>query len=915
MNNFLELPSTDLKQFWGKAGKSDTDCPSWHPLVFHSLDVIAVAEELLTVRNGYLKVRFCELLGSNLDTVHRIVLYFVGLHDIGKFARKFQLKSRSHYPREVLGDYPIGAATDFDHASGGFRIVCHHPCSSLRSDRRTLARSRILVAATTGHHGSPPLDSHIGRNRASLESDFGSQGIQAAIEFMDWLANLTEFRPKELSQLEIRNCKVASFFLAGFVSLCDWIGSNRERWFCYEHPDSYSTTGYLESAREKAKRAVRDAGVVPGWPAPNPSYQSIMGSTDGIEPTPMQKWAMSCSVPSGPMLVIIEDETGSGKTESALKLASRQINEGLGCGLHIALPTMATTNAMFERLNQASQVLFDATKGRPSLVLAHSGRTLYDGFQKLTQSSSRDDAYSESHISPTDNTRDSDITASAYCSEWLGDNQKKSFLADLGAGTIDQSLLAILPSRYQSLRLLGISTRLLIVDEVHAYDAYMQRELQELVRFQSALGGSTILLSATLPDFVKKTLIKKFQLGLGSTPSHDVQLRSDYPLVTVVSRSGVVDQAVSGRQNHARTVPVTYTDCKKQVYDTLVENLNTGMAVLYLRNTVADALETRDELEKRGIKPLLFHSRFTLRDRQRIEAEVMQRWGKRSQPESRKGILIATQIVEQSLDLDFDSIVTDLAPIDSLIQRCGRLWRHYRRERPGSMKLVVYGPSLEGNTTSDWYSNFFRRASYVYKDHAKLWLTAKILTDVGEIVSPMGVRQLISTVYSDRSFDLLPTSLQEKWIKFEGEQRARQSVADFNVLKLNEGYSREGQSWRTEEKIPTRLADDIQVPVRLGIVQKGEIRPLSIEKGESFRDAWRMNEVKVSQRTIENTVQDEFGREIHAAKNSSNWGKYSEHVALLVLQPTGIGVWMADITKSGSDQRVRYDSRVGLVFL
>ena len=335
-----------------------------------------------------------------------------------------------------------------------------------------------------------------------------------------------------------RRVKRASFAVAGIAVLADWIGSNQE-WFPYFEPVR-DLGAYWNDARERAQRAVREAGVLPAAAAASGSlrYGNLIGLQKAA-PSPMQRWAEKVALPSGPTLFMIEDETGSGKTEAALMLAHRLIASGAADGLYVALPTMATANAMFDRLAGAHRHLF-AADAQPSIALAHGARDMHEGFRAAMQRGGRDeDPYSDTggrDEAPYSDTgaRDeaSETTASAACAAWIADDRRRTFLADAGAGTIDQALLAILPSRHQSLRLLGLMHRVLILDEVHAYDAYMQREMERLLEFQAGLGGSAILLSATLPLSVRERLTDAFANGLGKEVG-DASLSMDYPTATV----------------------------------------------------------------------------------------------------------------------------------------------------------------------------------------------------------------------------------------------------------------------------------------------------------------------------------------------------------------------------------------------
>ena len=656
----------DICRFWGKARPCDPDRgPEWHPLAYHSLDVAAVGEVLLTGDRGFGEC-FSRLLGLPRENAVPLIRYLLVLHDIGKFARKFQAKAPSHYPK-CFGDDPATLAAHYDHGAGGLRLFDVAAEAFKLPEGASSRVWRPLVSAVTGHHGAPP-ERRINESMITLRgSDFGPAGIEAAHAFIRQAHDVLA-PPQGVPALDARRAKRASFAVAGLAVLADWIGSNQE-WFPYFEPVR-DIGVYWNDARERAQRAVREAGVLPAAAAASGSlgYGNLIGLQ--AAPSPMQRWAEKVALPSGPTLFMIEDETGSGKTEAALMLAHRLIASGSADGLYVALPTMATANAMFDRLAGAHRHLF-AADAQPSIALAHGARDMHEGFRAAMQRGGRDeDPYSDT------GARDeaSETTASAACAAWIADDRRRTFLADAGAGTIDQALLAILPSRHQSLRLLGLMHRVLILDEVHAYDAYMQREMERLLEFQAGLGGSAILLSATLPLSVRERLTDAFAKGLGKEVG-DASLSMDYPTATVWATDIRSSTKVDGRPERARSLPVRFLRSTDEALNEIEIAAGAGKAVLYIRNTVDDALDICSALTARGMNPHLFHARFALDDRLKIERQVVERFGKRGTPADRKGhVLIATQVVEQSLDLDFDALITDLAPIDLLIQRaedCG----------------------------------------------------------------------------------------------------------------------------------------------------------------------------------------------------------------------------------------------------
>ena len=870
---------TDLLRFWGKAQPRDPGRgPEWHPLAYHSLDVAAVGEALLTSHGG---VGDCisGLLGLPRDESDRVTCYLLALHDIGKFARKFQAKAPNLYP-ECLGDDPARVAAHYDHGAGGLRLF------DVDSDAFKFpggVRSRIwrpLVSAVTGHHGAPPES----RGRESMTtlrgSDFGPAGVEAAHEFIQRIRDLLA-PPQNVHAPDSRQARRASFAVAGLAVLADWIGSNQE-WFPYTEPLEELET-YWKRAREQALHAVRAAGVLPANASAHLCYAELIGPS--AEPSPMQRWTRDVPLPHGPTLFMIEDETGSGKTEAALMLAHRLIATGSADGLYVALPTMATANAMFDRLASAYRNLF-ADDPTPSIALAHGARDMHEGFRAVMSRGGRKESpYSDKGAAD----EASEITASAACAAWIADDRRRTFLADAGAGTIDQALLSVLPSRHQSLRLLGLMRRVLILDEVHAYDAYMQREMERLLEFQAGLGGSAVLLSATLPLLARERLTDAFARGLGVDTDGDCR-GMDYPLATIRAADVETSTSIPGRPGRARTLPVRFLRSLDEALGEVEQAADSGKAVLYIRNTVDDALDAHAALKARGLAPCLFHARFALVDRLDIERRVVDTFGKHGTPRDRRGndgrgqVLVATQVVEQSLDLDFDVLVTDLAPIDLLIQRAGRLWRHERRERHGKPELLVVAPEPVDDADEDWFGRAYPRARYVYPDHARLWLTARTLQDASALESPGKLRSLVESVYREDVVDAIPEGLLGTLFNAEGRSGAERGAANFNVLDFAKGYVRDAGPWDSDVRTPTRLDDQPQVTLRLARAVDGRIEPYARDAApdEPWR-TWRLSEVNVSARRVGGeAVPPEHGEAARVAKEG--WTRYDSDTFLVVLE-------------------------------
>jgi CRISPR-associated endonuclease/helicase Cas3 len=826
-------------RYWGKAGRQVDDSGNQgHLLVYHCLDVAAVGRTLLD-RNPRLAARLAGGAGLPAAGFGPALLFFLALHDVGKFSRRFQ--SLRPDLAERLGLEPTARPyVRHDQMSLLFFnqvLVPHLADGALGGepadpfDLGDVYAPFIEVAA--GHHGAP-VDPP---ERLGLSDCFLPDDLAAALVFVREAARLflpddaCGWPPIEPYAERLRHYRRLSHLLAGFFVLCDWIGS-QERFFGHlTRP--MSVAGYWQDlALPRAGQAVSASGIL----LPPPARAAFAAYFPAIaKPSPLQAWADRIGPATGPQLLILEDLTGSGKTEAALTAAGRLLQAGRGEGLYLALPTMATADAMYGRLATTYRRLFVPDEEPPSLVLAHGSRHLNPDFRRsLGLEAPVPDA-------PVDEE------SAAYCAAWLADNKKKTFLAAVGVGTIDQALLAVLPSRHQALRLFGLSRQVLVVDEVHACDAYVLGLLEALLAFQASAGGSAVLLSATLARGQRERLVRAFAAGLDAAPEVDLR-QTAYPLATRLTAVGVEETPLAARPGSERMLAVNLVHDPEALLEAIALAAQAGAAVAYVRNTVADALAAAEALAARlgPERVTLFHARFALCDRLAIERDILARFGKDSPPAGRRGrVVVATQVIEQSLDLDFDLLASDLAPVDLLIQRAGRCCRHPRDDRPAGYaapRLLVLAPEPVDAAGADWFAAFLPGAARVYPAHGRLWLTARLLAARGVLKLPADARDVIEGVYGPEAGRDLPVALAEVDDQAQGARLSDEAMADYNALTLDLGYTRQGQAWRDDEEAPTRLGEQT-VTLRLARLVAGRLLPWA--EGAPPETTWSLSEVRV----------------------------------------------------------------------
>ncbi|UHC20439.1 CRISPR-associated helicase Cas3' (plasmid) [Methylobacterium currus] len=890
-----------FRNFWGKARPRKSSIgPRFHPAWAHGLDVAASGLALLRARPTIFSA-ITQPLGWSFAELEALWLHLLALHDIGKFSPLFQIKAPEHYPHAAIPwpDELVRKNLDPGHPTAGYVLLR----GWLAGEKAPVGvppvcigwswgETSCLLDPILGHHGRPVAGPDGRQNWGHLFRPAGA--AQAAFDY--WQAVEALLPVPDLPPPTRTRLLAAGWSLAGLTALADWIGSDQEH-FPYVSPET-DFKAYWEAAKSQAEAAVAAFGLVPAPPAPLMSFVTLTGVVQ--PPTEVQSWAAEVVLPNGPLLIIIEDVTGGGKTEAALMLAHRLLAEGRARGLFFALPTMATANAMFSRVQQIAPRLF-ADTARPSLTLAHGAASLHPAFRPVPVPATPDASLTKELEGEED--------SAAEATEWLMGESRRALLADLGVGTVDQALLAVLPARYQAVRLAGLADKVLLVDEAHSYDAYVGTELERLVAFHAAGGGSTIILSATLPQATKNRVVAAWRGVIGGCGAPLMQ--ADYPLATLVAAAGnPLEQVCAARPDLRRALTVTRLPNEAAALNRIYAAAARGACVAYVRNTVDDAIEAVAALRREGLAADLFHARFAMHDRLAIERRVLTTFGKNSRPEGRRGrVLVATQVLEQSLDLDFDLLVSDLAPVDSLLQRAGRLWRHDGRERqvPGP-ELIIVSPDPSGSIGADWVQAAFPRAAAVYADPTILWRTARTLFTTPTFEVPQQVRATIEAVYAADETDV-PQALLRAANKARGKASAERAFADQNLLVHRDGYRASGQAWEHEHSVVTRLAEEARV---LRLARREENRLVPWAPDPDPRVAWSLSEVKAYERVLRGRHQpeDRWRPLVEAAR--AGWSRYDDDVILLPLEEQSGGMWSGVLEGSGKSLTVTYSVDEGL---
>ena len=913
-------------RYWGKAQPQDAEAAKFHLLPYHCLDVAAVGLQYLRRAPAFRRLLAEQLHWDRDEVLEQWVAFWLAMHDLGKFSEAFQ-SQRPDLFALMRGRLPDASKVyTLRHDSLGM-LFWKDKLSERATDETWFGPETewyecgldYWARTVTGHHGQPPQED------GSWYRHFHRHDDPAAIfEFTTDIRNLL-FGDKKATvptTLDAESFERASqglsWWIAGLAVLADWLGSNTD-YFAYraELEDPLSLREYWENAKARASAALDHSGVLPLDTSHALPFEALFPRI--ATPSPLQTWAATTEVLQGPQIYLLEDVTGAGKTEAAVLLAHRLMAAGLADGFFIGLPTMATANAMYGRIAQVYARLY---AGNASLVLAHGQRDLVEVFAESVIPAGAIDT----------DTQQLDESASVRCSAWLADHNKRALMAQAGVGTIDQALLAVLQSKHQSLRLLGLFRKVLVVDEVHACDAYMQSTLENLLAFHARAGGSAILLSATLTQRMKQALLRAFAVGCRNEAPM-MPRQAAYPLITFWPSARPNDASetpIATRSDVQRIVAVDYRSDEAQVVAAIEDALAGGRCVCWIRNTVADALEAYATFASKlpADSLTLFHARFTLRDRLDTEKEVLAMFGEGSTPDQRQGrLVIATQVVEQSLDADWDFVVSDLAPIDRLIQRAGRLQRHPRDptgrrlqdpaagDQRGQPRLCVFGPAWTETPKSDWFKSVFKKAANVYPHHGQLWLTAKALQREF-FAMPGDARRLIEDVFGDDAE--FPEALQHNASQAIGVAFAAAGQAQMNGVKLELGYVRGGIEWCSDAKAPSRLGE-ASMNVVLARWQAGRLVPWCDHK--TLRHAWAYSTVRVAERLIAKTAEPEDAERKGAWQQAllSLPAKGQWAVLLPLEEINGAWIGQAWSRKSGHEEFAlrpwQYDADNGLVGL
>lgn len=800
----------DSWHLWAKTDRDEEQPERWHALPWHLLEVGAVAQ-LLWERSlpQQSKNRICARLGLSEDEAGRFIGFLASLHDIGKASTRFQSMSREQVIR-LSSVYGTEFREDQNKTALRHSLISWGLLVPLfeREFRWTPRISKRYGEITAAHHGRfwssgeyiklkrPDEVRRTGQKAwADLHLDIFQQ-LRDAFGIDDSLAAKLN---ADLTNEPNFPTYEDSLWLAGLISVADWIGSD-EHYFPFNSEPAESFAQALAIAHESAKNALRLTGwASPPLPIASNEFEDTILTIEDLVPTKAQQLAVNLTrAMTSPGMTVVEIPMGWGKTEIALWIAAHYAETAGITGTYFALPTMATSDQLYQRVLAHLEAHVEAT-GRERIVPLHLLHGMAEfsvmdemeadprGADSLQQMAERIDVQSDLDADPADQIVDENNVVRR--ARWFT-RKKHGLLARYGVGTVDQALMSVLLTPHLFVRMFGLSGKTLIFDEVHSFDVYMSELFERLLEFLGAMGSPVVILSATLPQHLTQEMLAAYARGARWDVS--VNALANYPRISAIDNTRSHSITVESNPDE---VPTTlhlewYPSDPDAMWDDLATRLNhelhDGGTVAIICNTVASAQACYSHL-KQTMQTIadeeltLFHARFRQKERVSIQDQVLERFGKdagkngnRERPH--RHIVVATQVIEQSLDLDFDLMVSMFAPTDLLLQRAGRLQRHDRwdDERPIAFRerrrLWLIG--LDKITANDGPA-FFEGSKRVYGDYVLLrsWLA---LADRESIVIPDDVESLIEATYGAKP--LVPADMRHRYDEAESNWLKKTSI-------------------------------------------------------------------------------------------------------------------------------------------
>lgn len=773
----------NITKIWAKTAPKKS-------LINHMLETGIVAGCLTDTNGIYHPVlnRLSEITGYDSDTLLAKIVFICAIHDIGKIHPTFQ--GRDEETLEVLRQENLNQMsfdTRFRHEQYGANIF-----DRLSVEDVDIKNSDIIAQIIRMHHQKEQKkNSDIDIIKID-DKEKAKKWRHIQNEIYDYIKNVFRFDNLNLINKNINKSElfVVQNAILGIMITADWIASNS---YVFDNQQYENVDEFLESRKTQALKFLNNEGLIRQQIPVMQDFRSAFG----FNGRPVQNDVEKIVHKNDIKCMLIESDCGSGKTEAALYAAAVLGNRSGLSGIYMGLPTGVSAEAIQNRVDE--------------FLTSHGMRNtkLYTSKSMLLREPDKKPIWT--------------------------DISRQRLLASSAVGTVDQVMTAARLVRFESVRMDGLASKVLIIDEIHAYDAYMLAVIKDLLKICGELGVPVIMLSATLPISTKNDL-------LGVLCDGDIKLHNGYPMISYVTKDGMVHEHVShqympDKKISCELLPILNDNDKIARY--AVDAVKDGGCECVIMNTVADTICVYDKIKKNkknDCKIILYHSRMTINARDKTSRKILAMCGKDRTKRPERVIIVGTQVLEQSLDIDVDYMITAICPIDLLFQRIGRYHRHGDAGTIREHVVVANTVQVLIPATLSSYGG----TEYVYE---KCYLDATIDAineHNGHLLIPSGMPDMINYVYSHASIDV----------------RVRQIIDEANSdagnIKIENGfeiYTRKNDL--TDKNLNVRLSNTDETMVQIAILNDAEIETLG-QSSEADIELFKCRVVSVRESKIKN---------------------------------------------------------------
>lgn len=773
----------DITKIWAKTAPKKS-------LIDHMLETGIVTECLIDADGMYRPVlsRLSEITGCDNNKLSAKIVFICAIHDIGKAHPIFQ--GRDAETLEILRRKNLNQAsfdTRFRHEQYGANIF-----DRLSAEDVDIKNSDIISQIIRMHHQKEQKkNSDIDIIKID-DKEKAKKWRHIQKEIYDYIKNVFHFDNLNLINKNISKSElfVVQNAILGIMITSDWIASNN---YVFDNQPYKNIDEFLKSRKLQALKFLNNEGMIRQQIPVMQDFKSAFG----FNGRPVQNDVEKIVHKNDIKCMLIESDCGSGKTEAALYAAAVLGNRSGLSGIYMGLPTGVSAEAIQNRVDE--------------FLTSHGMRNtkLYTSKSMLLREPDKKPIW-------TDISRQRLLTSSAV-------------------GTVDQVMTVARLARFESVRMNGLASKVLIIDEIHAYDTYMLAVIRGLLMICGELGVPVIMLSATLPISTKKGL-------LGVVGNRDMELHNGYPMISYVTKDGDVYEQVSNqympdKKISCKLLPILNNNDEIARY--AVDAVKDGGCECVIMNTVADAICVYDKIKEKksdNCKIILYHSRMTINARDKKSREILKMCGKDRSERPERAIIVGTQVLEQSLDIDVDYMITAICPIDLLFQRIGRYHRHGDAGTIREHVVVANTVQVLIPATLSSYGG----TEYVYE---KCYLDATIDAineHNGHLLIPSGMPDMINYVYSHASIDV----------------RVRQIIDEANSdagnIKIENGfeiYTRKNDL--TDKNLNVRLSNTDETMVQIAILNDAEIETLG-QSSEADIELFKCRVVAVRESKIKN---------------------------------------------------------------